>query len=245
MDIKNKKILTGIMAALLLISMAVVAKEAAQLVISGQFSKDHKKTVIIDAGHGAADSGKVGINDVLEKDINLSIALKVKKLLEQQDVTVVMTRENDHGMYPDAGNNRKLRDMKKRVELINREKPDLVVSIHQNAFSDPGVSGAQTFFYTGSREGQIAAELLQAQMIRTLQPQKERVAKANDSYYLLKNTPYPIVIVECGFLTNPKEAELLCEESYQAKTAWAIHLGILQYLNVGGTKTDEMDQNPN
>ena len=244
MIIKDKKMVTYTMAALLLVSMVILAKEAARLVVSGRLSQDHSRVVGIDAGHGAADGGKVGVNDVLEKDINLAIALRVKELLEQQDVTVIMTREDDEGTYPKTGSNRKMRDMKKRVELINDERPALAVSIHQNAFSDQSVSGAQTFFYTGSKEGQFAAELLQAQMIKTLQPKKERVAKANDSYYLLKNTNYPIVIVECGFLTNPEEAVLLCEEEYQEKTAWAIHLGILQYLNAGGTGSDEMDENP-
>lgn len=244
MNIKNKKIVTYTMAVLLLASMVIVAKEAARLVVSEQLAKDHSRVVVIDAGHGAADGGKVGVNDVLEKDINLAIALKVKALLEQQDVTVIMTREDDQGTYPNTGSNRKMRDMKKRVELINEERPALAVSIHQNAFSDQSVSGAQTFYYQGSEEGQFAAEIMQAQLIKTLQPKKERVAKSNDSYYLLKHTNYPIVIVECGFLTNPEEAELLCDTEYQEQTAWAIHLGILQYLNAGGTGSNEMDENP-
>lgn len=243
MIIKDRKIVTYMMAALLLVSMVVLAREAARIVVSKQLSEDHSRWVVIDAGHGFADGGKIGVNNVVEKDINLSIALKVKDLLEQQDVTVIMTREDDEGMYPKTGSNRKLRDMKNRVELINKERPALTVSIHQNSFSDPSVSGAQTFYYQGSKEGQFAAELLQAQMIATLQPEKERVAKSNDSYYLLKNSHYPTVIVECGFLTNPQEAQLLCDEEYQQKTAWAIHLGILQYLNSGGKQSDEMDEN--
>lgn len=244
MIIKDKKILTYTMAVLLIFSMVVLAKEAAKLVVSKQLSEDHSRWVVIDAGHGSADGGKIGVNNIVEKDINLSIALKVKDLLEQQDVKVIMTREDDEGTYPKTGSNRKLRDMKNRVELINKERPAIAVSIHQNSFSDQSVSGAQTFYYQGSKEGQFAAELLQAQMIATLQPKKERVAKSNDSYYLLKNSHYPTVIVECGFLTNPQEAKLLCDEEYQQKIAWAIHLGILQYLNLGGTQSDEMDENP-
>ena len=242
MIIKDRKIVTYVMAALLLVSMVVLAKEAARIVVSKKLAEDHSRWVVIDAGHGSADGGKIGVDNVLEKDINLSIALKVKELLEQQDVTVIMTREDDQGTYPNTGSNRKMRDMKKRVEVINGERPALAVSIHQNAFSDQSVSGAQTFYYQGSEEGQFAAEIMQAQLIKTLQPKKERVAKSNDSYYLLKNTNYPIVIVECGFLTNPEEAKLLCDEEYQQQAAWAIHLGILQYLNTGGI-TDEMDEN--
>lgn len=243
MRIENKKIVMYIMVLLLMGSMVVVAKEAARLVTSGELSKDRTNVVVIDAGHGADDGGKVGVNNVLEKDINLAIACKVKELLEKQDVTVVMTREDDDGGYPKTGSDRKLRDMQNRVERINKERPVLTVSIHQNSFPDPKISGAQTFFYEGSRPGQYAAELLQEQLIRTLQPQKERVAKANDSYYLLKYSECPIVIVECGFLSNPDEAEMLCDDAYQQKVAWAVHLGILQFLNTGGNEADEMDEN--
>lgn len=244
MVIKNKKIVTYTMVGLLFFSMLVVAKEAADYVVSRKVA-DRSRLVVIDAGHGAADSGKVGINDVLEKDINLSIALRLKELLEQQDIKVVMTREDDEGTYPKTGSNRKMRDMQKRVELINKEQPALTVSIHQNSYPDESVSGPQTFYYEGSDESKAAAEILQKQLITTLQPSKERVAKSNTAYYLLKNTNYPVVIVECGFLTNQKEAKLLCEEEYQQRAAWAIHLGILQYLNTGGTITDEMDENTN
>ena len=243
MVIENKKIVTYVMIALLFVSMIVVAKETADFVVSRKMMDENKsRLVVIDAGHGADDSGKVGINGALEKDINLSIALRLKELLEQQDIPVVMTREDDQGMYPKTGSNRKTRDMKKRMEMINKEQPALVVSIHQNSFPDESVSGAQTFYFEGSLEGKFAAEILQKQLITTLQPKKERVAKSNTSYYLLKNTNYPIVIVECGFLTNPEEAKLLCDEEYQQQAAWAIHLGILQYLNTGGI-TDEMDEN--
>ena len=181
----------------------------------------------------------------MEKDINLSIALRLRALLEAQDVTVVMIREDDNGTYPKTGANRKVRDMQKRVQRINEEQPALVVSIHQNSFTDENVSGAQTFYYKESKEGRVAAEILQKQLISTLQPKKERVAKSDTSYYLLKNTDYPMVIVECGFLSNPTEAELLCEEAYQQSTAWAIHLGVLQYLNTGGSIKDEVDENTN
>lgn len=246
MVIKNKKFVTYIMVVLLFFSMVVVAKETADFVVARKMAdKNRSRLVVIDAGHGADDSGKVGINGALEKDINLSIALRLKELLEQQDIPVVMTREDDQGTYPKTGSNRKIRDMKERVERINKEQPALVVSIHQNSFPDESVSGAQTFYYEGSEEGKAAAEILQKQLIATLQPEKERVAKSDTSYYLLKNTEYPIVIVECGFLSNRKEAEFLCNEEYQQKTAWAVHLGVLQYLNTGGTIEYEVDENTN
>ena len=106
-----------------------------------------KNVIVLDPGHGGADPGKVGVNGALEKDINLAIALRLKELLEQQDVKVVMTREDDQGTYPQTGSNRKVRDMQKRVEIINKEQPALTVSIHQNSFPDQSVSGAQTFYF--------------------------------------------------------------------------------------------------
>ncbi len=228
---QNRKIINSLMVVLLFVSMVLVAREAAEFVASQKTAGINANLVVIDAGHGADDGGKVGINGAVEKDINLSIALRVKELLEAQGIDVVLTREDDKGLYPGTGDNRKLRDMQKRVELINRERPALTVSIHQNSYTDERVSGAQTFYMTGSEEGKRAAEILQEQMITTLAPEKERVAKENGSYYLLKHVESPIVIAECGFLSNAREAEMLCDEEYQEKTAWAIHLGIIRYLN--------------
>ncbi len=228
---QNHKIMNCLMIGLLFISMVLIAREAAAFVASHTATGINPNLVVIDAGHGADDGGKVGINGAIEKDINLTIALRVKELLAAQGVDVVMTREDDEGLYPKTGDNKKIRDMQKRVELINNERPALTVSIHQNSYTDESVSGAQTFYMTGSEEGKRAAEILQEQMITTLTPEKERQAKENGSYYLLKHVDGPIVIAECGFLSNTKEAELLCDEEYQDKVAWAIHLGILRYLN--------------
>lgn len=228
---QNHKIMNYLMVALFFVSMVLVAKEAAEFVTSQKAAGLNPNLVVIDAGHGADDGGKVGINGAVEKDINLIIALRIKELLAAQGVDVVMTRENDAGLYPKTGDNRKIRDMQKRVELINNKRPALTVSIHQNSYTEESISGAQTFYMTGSEEGKRAAEILQEQMITTLEPEKERQAKENGSYYMLKHVDGPIVIAECGFLSNAKEAELLCDEEYQEKVAWAIHLGILRYLN--------------
>ncbi len=228
---QNHKIMNCLMVALLFVSMVLIAKEAAEFVTSQRTAGPNPNLVVIDAGHGADDGGKVGINGAVEKDINLIIALRVKELLDAQGVDVVMTRENDAGLYPKTGDNRKIRDMQKRVELINKERPALTVSIHQNSYTEESISGAQTFYMTGSEEGKRAAEILQEQMITTLEPEKESQPKENGSHSMFKHVDGPIVIAECGFLSNAKEAELLCDEEYQEKVAWAIHLGILRYLN--------------
>ena len=245
---ENHKVVNCIMIALLFASMLLIAREAAEYVTSKKAEGVNPNLVVIDAGHGADDAGKVGINGALEKDINLVIAFRVKELLEMQGVQVLLTREDDQGTFPKTGDNRKMRDMQKRVEYINKERPALTVSIHQNSYTDESVHGAQTFYYSGSAQGKLAAELLQAQLVATLDPENHRQAKENGSYYLLKNVTYPIVIAECGFLSNGKEADLLCDAEYQEKVAWAIHLGILRYLNSnqkGMENTYEMDENPN
>ena len=182
--------------------------------------------------HGGVDPGKVGINGALEKDVNLEIALLVKEFLEQEDIRVVMTRESQEGLYDPDASNKKVDDMKKRIALMEKEKPDVVVSIHQNSYHDESVSGPQVFYYPTSAEGKKLAELMQAQIIQGMKPQKERTPKENGSYYLLKKTSAPIVIVECGFLSNRQEAEYLCNPLYREKMAWNIHLAIVRYLNV-------------
>ena len=188
-------------------------------------------TVVLDAGHGGVDPGKVGVAGTLEKELNLEIVYRVKRLLEQNNVCVVLTRESDAGLYTETDSNKKSADMRKRIEIINEEAPALVVSIHQNSYTSPSCKGAQVFYYENSETGKALAELLQNVIKETLADGNTREAKANSSYYMLKKSVYTSVIVECGFLSNPEEEALLLTEEYQEKIAWAIHLGILQYLN--------------
>ena len=190
-----------------------------------------RRRVVIDAGHGGDDPGKVGINGANEKDVNLEIARLVKQYLEMSDVEVVMTRESDEGLNDADAPNKKVQDMKRRIALIEEEAPALTVSIHQNSYPEEYVHGAQVFYYTGSAQGQRLAEGIQRRLVESADPENKRQVKANDSYYLLKKTGVPIVIVECGFLSNSAEAEKLCTTEYQQRVAWAIHMGILEYLN--------------
>lgn len=219
-----------IMGCLLILSMLIVGKEAAEYV-TGRNVQTGLPCVVIDAGHGGDDPGKVGINGALEKDINLEVALLVKKYLEENDVRVVMTREDSAGLNDANASNKKVQDMKRRIALIEKTAPVVTVSIHQNSYPEEYVHGAQVFFYGGSMEGQKLAQQIQEQLVKKVDPENQRQIKANDSYYLLKKTKTPIVIVECGFLSNRAEAEKLCSTDYQEKLAWAIQMGILRYLN--------------
>ncbi|MBR3601400.1 MAG: N-acetylmuramoyl-L-alanine amidase [Lachnospiraceae bacterium] len=193
-------------------------------------------TVVIDAGHGGKDPGKVGFSGSLEKNINLQIALNLKDILEAQDINVIMTREEDKELTTND-TNRKISDMKERVNLIEENHANLVISIHQNSYTSPEVYGAQCFYRTNSPEGKELASIIQNQIITSTNQTKIRDIKGNSDYYLLKYSPIPTVIAECGFLSNPEEEKLLLSEEYQRKIAWAIHLGVLQYLNQKGSRS--------
>lgn len=191
-------------------------------------------TVVIDAGHGGFDSGKVGIDGTLEKDLNLAIAKKLQKLLTAEDIRVIMTRTEDQSLAENTSGSQKRQDMENRALLMNEASADCIISIHQNSYPEESIDGAQVFYYTPSSEGKLLAALIQDSLIRRADPSNHRVEKSNDSYYLLKKASAPIVIVECGFLSNWAESKKLVDDTYQQTLAWAIHLGILQYLNVSG-----------
>ena len=210
------------MTLLLLLGMIIVSRKLSQLVTSENVQAG-KDIVVIDAGHGGHDPGKVGVNDALEKDINLQIAQKVKTYLEKNGIQVIMTREDD--VMEDT----KLEDMKKRVALINEIKPAITVSIHQNSYSDASVKGAQVFYYAGSEVSKEVASLMQEEL-RKVDTENTRQIKSNSDFYMLKKTEVPTIIVECGFLSNPGEAEKLTSEEYQEEMAQAICNGIMVWL---------------
>lgn len=203
--------------------------ENAQEAAAATVSDKQPFVVVIDAGHGGEDPGKIGTTGILEKDINLAIAMLLRELLESQDIQVFMTRDSDKDLSTDT-TRFKISDMKHRIAFIQETHADLVISIHQNSYTDPKVYGAQCFYYTPSEEGKTLAALIQSQIISSTEQTKIREIKANDDYYLLKHSPVPTVIAECGFLSNPQEEQLLSDAAYERKMAWAIHLGILQYF---------------
>ena len=220
------------MAILILFASAFLGRQGAKLANANHAERSHQAyKVVIDAGHGGVDGGKVSADGVLEKDINLAVAKKLQRLLEAADVEVVLTRETDAGLYEESDKNKKVADLQKRCALIKKEAPDCTVSIHQNSFSSPQVRGAQVFYYSQSEEGEQLAESIQQSLILRVGEEYQRQKKANDSYYLLKRTTSPTVIVECGFLSCPQEAVLLTDEVYQERLAWAIHIGVMEFLN--------------
>ena len=230
MEQKSRMLAIG-MAILVLATACYFARGNFWEMAAGGVQKSDSRLVIIDAGHGGNDPGKIGVDGTQEKDLNLLMAQKLKTLLEQQDLKVLMTRESDAGLYDANASNKKVQDMKRRCEIINEEQPACVISIHQNSYHEEAIHGAQVFYYGTSSESERLAELIQEELVSFVEPENHRLAKANDTYYLLKKTQVPIVIVECGFLSNWEESKKLQDENYQDKLVWAISMGTQRYLN--------------
>ncbi len=210
---------------------------------SGHCFKSYKKTsgtveekvtpaVIVDAGHGGFDGGAVALDGTEEKEINLLIALKLQKLLSDGKYKVIMTRTGDYATN-DTGDkirSKKRSDMQNRLALMEENPRGIFVSIHLNKYTTSSVSGAQVFYSPNDEFSKTLAEELQKNFA-VLQPQNKRtVKKATSSAYLLYNAKIPAVIVECGFLSNKEELELLKTDDYQQKTAECIKKGIDSYF---------------
>lgn len=215
--------------ALFLLGVVIYGSYTLSQYVAGNEVNKKEADVIIDVGHGGSDPGKIGVNKALEKDINLEIAKKVRAILKEKGISVLMTREKDEGLASSSASNKKVEDMKERVKLINEVKPKLTVSIHQNSYQTEDVKGAQVFYYSHSQKGEEMAKILQ-EAVRKVDSTNKRQAKANDTYYLLKRTEVPTIIVECGFLSNWEEAQKLIDEEYQQKMAEAVCDGILTCL---------------
>ncbi len=194
---------------------------------------EKKGTIVIDAGHGGEDGGAVGVNQVLEKDINLSIAQMLKEDLQAHHFEVIMTREGDYSIgdqsLPTIAE-RKRSDTRKRLKIVEEAGDCILISIHQNHFSESKYHGAQMFYGKNHEKSPALAEAIRQNIVGSLQPENKRENKLGDGgIYLLENCQVPCVLVECGFLSNPEEASLLCEESYQKSMADAIYNGLIDY----------------
>ena len=184
--------------------------------------------ILIDAGHGGADGGAEGADGTTEKHINLAIARPLGELLRVMGYTVSYTRTEDTMVdaVGDTLRERKVSDMKNRLSLI--EQADMTVSIHQNKFPQTQYSGAQVFYGTGSADSRALAESIRSSVIALLQPTNTRELKQGDgSVYLLKQATQPLVLVECGFLSNETEREKLKTREYQLQMAFAVAVGVL------------------
>ena len=190
--------------------------------------------LVIDAGHGGEDGGASSATGALESHINLAVAKRLELVLGLFGVPMLPLRESDISLHdPEAQTLRqkKVSDLNNRVKMIREQDNPILLSIHQNSYPDSRYSGAQVFYAPtqGSRE---LAQIIQESLRMTLDPTNTRQEKQiQDTIFLMNHISCPGVLVECGFLTNPREERLLRDHSYQTKLAMAMAGGYLQSVH--------------
>ena len=189
----------------------------------------NQTVIVIDVGHGGSDPGKVGIDGVKEKDVNLAIAGYLRDYLLAQDYTVYMTRDTDRDLSDSSVSNKKRSDLNHRIQFTTDKNASCMISIHQNSYPDTIQHGAQTFYYQGRNEDKTFAQLVQESLL-AFDPTNTRQIKSTESYYILKNTSIPSILIECGFLSNPDETARLTDPNYQKELAYAIAVGTCRFL---------------
>ena len=228
----TKKITVCIICFTFFFCSCIFGTEAPRYLITNA-TAENEKTVIVDAGHGGFDGGAVADDGTPEKDINLSIALKLSALLKLHGYNVIMTRTTDTGTELDSSESiakRKKSDMGERLRIINENPEAIFVSIHLNKFTTSSAVGAQVFYSPNDARSMALGLSLQKTIKLLLQAENERtIKKATKSTYLLYKANIPAVIVECGFLSNKRELELLKTDEYRSKMAFAVLCGILNY----------------
>lgn len=206
--------------------------------------------ILIDAGHGGVDGGAESSRGVVEKNINLEIAREVQALAEQAGWQVIMTRENDSGLYDEDGGtirSKKTQDLKARRQMIQDIGPEAAVSIHLNSYrEDTSVKGAQAFYPASGGDKEVLgqskklAESLQDKVGAVAKGTGKRSALSKSDVFLFKEVTCPISIIECGFLSNPEEAGLLRDSEYQKKIARAIYEAVMEFTGKEPRKKIEL-----
>jgi len=190
--------------------------------------------ILLDAGHGGEDGGAVGVGGVVEKNLNLAITLKLDSFLRAMGYQTILTRSSDtdlHDLTASTVHDRKVSDIHNRFAMMEALRgKDLFVSIHMNKFPGAGAHGTQVFYSKNTPKSAALAQAIQESVVHLVQPENTRLIKpSGDSIYLLYYAKKTAVVVECGFISNAAEAELLQDDAYQNKIAFAIACGILDF----------------
>jgi len=231
---KSNVILIGLIFALLLAIYSLNMSSDTQTATADR-DQTGQKTVVIDAGHGGEDPGKISsFSDLKEKDINLKVAIKVKELLESDNYKVIMTREEDKLVYSEGTTNiynKRKQDLTRRKDIMDSSGAQIVVSIHMNSFPQAQYYGAQTFYPPYSTESLKLAKSIQDSLRENVDKGNKRAPQEKkDQIVILTDLKTPTTIVECGFLSNSEEERKLGSEDYQAQIAAAIKKGIDNYF---------------
>ena len=230
----------GIFAALTALAVVIAAcifvsgLEARSGFAETVFSPENEPVFVIDPGHGGIDGGAVGVDGIIEKELNLAISLKLRDMLEFWGYRTVMTRETDVSIHsPEAKTAKQMKtsDLHNRLAIVSRTPGAIYLGIHQNMFGQSRYDGAQMFYGVKSPESEALAEILQSRIAAQLQPENTRRPKrAEDNLFLLRQIDAPAVLIECGFISNPAEAALLRDGEYQNKLAAVIFAAVNEYL---------------
>ncbi len=195
---------------------------------------DERQVIVLDAGHGGLDSGCVAVNGAYEKDINLDIVKDLRELLTLNGYKVICTREEDISMHDEGVEgirNQKISDMENRLEVVKSYPDSVFLSVHQNLYTEPAYFGAQMFYTTNNSSNRRLAQIMQDRFA-ALQPGNDREIKLIDNgLYLFRTTEQPALLIECGFLSNPSDAEKLSDPEYRKKIAFTIYSGLTEYLS--------------
>ena len=229
----NKKtffILIGIVV-FLLVFISTCSKEI--IVQTTGNTKTYK--IVVDAGHGAPDGGAVSSDGVEEAGLNLEIAEKLRDALEDEGFVVIMTREDENNIA-DTDKQKSLREMKSsdlnnRVNIANNSGADIMISIHMNKFEGGSSWGWQTFYSRNSDEGKRLATLVQSSIQINIDRVNKRVALSIEGIKIVDKTNIPVIIVECGFLSNTEDLRLLQTEEYQNKIVIGIIDGVKEFYS--------------
>jgi len=190
-------------------------------------------TIVLDPGHGGEDGGATA-NGITEKNINLAISNMLSDIFKSNGFNVVTTRTTDTMVdtYGENQRERKVSDMKNRLELYNKNDSNVVISVHQNMFTQEKYNGTQIFYSANNPKSELLAEAIKKSVVTFIQPDNERETKeATKDIYLLHNATTTSVIVECGFISNTEEAEKLKDTEYQKKLAFSIFTGFMNFYN--------------
>lgn len=238
---KNVYLKHGKRIVILLLVFAIVcavlyfAVDKIQSVAPASTMPNNDVVIVLDAGHGGIDGGCSTADGVPEKGINLNILLNLRDMFTAAGYTVEVTRDTDTSIH-DKGvegiANQKSSDMDNRLEIFNKYPNAICLSIHQNQFTDPKYSGAQMFYSDNNPESQYIAQAIQDKFVEFLQPDNKREIKlSGEELFLCYFSDNPTVMIECGFLSNPEEAEKLKTEEYQKQVAFTIFAAVNEYLS--------------
>lgn len=218
----------------ILIFLFLLIKESMYTSSIQNAQADEKITVVLDAGHGGEDGGAIGVTGVYEKDLNLSITLKIGEHLKAQGINVIYTRTEDILLYDrntDYKNRKKSLDLAARVKIASEIPNCMFVSIHMNSFSQSKYSGLQVYYSKNNSNSYLLAKGVQSRIKNELQPQNSRkITEATSRIYLLDQLECPAVLIECGFISNYEECRLLTTEIYQNQLAKCISDEIANYV---------------